>query len=112
MKTVNRCVVTIKAKKPFLQWLKSLPDPADMTSAQVNQDSTVYLLPEYGHDDEQQIILERYFGLIFEEELAAWWQDEDTWPSQRDLRTFLNWFDVKFHSMVFDLVDQPLLPEE
>jgi len=28
---LNRCVVTVKTKQPFLDWLKSLPDPADET---------------------------------------------------------------------------------
>ena len=79
---------------------------------QVNQDNTSYLLPDYESDNEGKEILRHYFDLIFEEQLAGWWQDETAWPSRRDLATFLQWFDVEFHSLVLDLVDEPLLHEE
>ena len=108
---VNRCVVTIRAKEPFLEWLKGLPDPGDFTSEEVNHDTTAYLLPDYEDDRRQGRIISRYFGLIFEEQLAAWWTDENDWPSKRDLRTFRRWFDLEFHSVVLDLVDGPIFDE-
>jgi hypothetical protein len=47
MKKVNRSVIVVRAKEPFLQWLNSLPDPGKFTLDEVNQDSTTFLLPEY-----------------------------------------------------------------
>jgi hypothetical protein len=105
---LNRCALTIKAKKPFLSWLKSLPDPCDMTLDQVNSETSVYLLPDYTFDNQQEEILAHYFDLVFEEQLAAWWTAEENWPEDRSLKVFKKWFDVEFHSMVFDLVDAPL----
>ena len=29
-------------------------------------------------------------------------QDDDTWPEDITYEMFLEWFDVEFHSMVFD----------
>lgn len=54
-------------------------------------------------------LLENYYPFIFLEQLDGWWQNPDSWPSKRDLNTFKEWFDVKFHCMVFDLVDKPLM---
>ena len=48
------------------------------------------------------------YDILFEEHLAAWWTDEAAWPQQRDLKMFLNWFGVEFHSLVFDLCDEPI----
>lgn len=45
-----------------------------------------------------------YFAFIFEEELNAWHRVESDWPAQRDLDTFLAWFEVEYHSIVIDLV--------
>ncbi len=109
---LNRCVVVVKAKQPFMEWLRSLPDPADLTLDQINQDNTVSLLPDYERDSKQRQILRQYFDLIFEEQLAGWWQDEAAWPSGRDLKLFNGWFEVEFHSVVLDLVDGPLTCEE
>jgi hypothetical protein len=46
--------------------------------------------------------------LLFKTDERKWWQDPDAWPSKRDLPTFKKWFDVEFHSVVFDLVDKPI----
>ena len=54
MSTVNTSLLIVRAKKPFLDWVKSLPDPAKVTLSKVNEDNTVYLLPEFGCDDEQE----------------------------------------------------------
>jgi hypothetical protein len=109
---LNRCILIVKAKQPFQLWLQSLPDPTDLTLDEINQDSTAYLLPEYEDDAKRKGILRRYFDLIFEEQLAGWWQDETAWPANRNLKMFTAWFDLEFHSVVLDLVDRPLVYEE
>ena len=109
---LNRCTVIVEAKQPFLDWLKSLPDPPEVSLDQVNSDQTAYLLPEYAFDNEQGSLLKQFYDLIFEEELLAWWNDEKDWPETRDLATFKKWFDVEFHSMILDLVEHPLLDKD
>ena len=37
--------------------------------------------------------------------------DRTTWPTPRSL-TFTRGFDCQFHSMLFDLTDEPLIEEE
>ena len=69
MKEVNRSVIVVRAKEPFLQWLNSLPDPGKFTMDEVNRDSTVFLLPEYEDDSEMEKLLEHYYSFIFEEQL-------------------------------------------
>ena len=78
----------------------------------VNDDNTAYLLPDYEDDHQRDRILSRYYALIFEEQLAGWWTDQSHWPGKRDLRTFKKRFDVEFHSVVLDLVDDALLDDE
>jgi hypothetical protein len=107
---INRCAISVRVRQPFLDWLRSLPDPvqADMTLQDANEDSRVYLLPEYEFDDEQTELLKEFYDLIFEVELGAWWIDAPNWPQERTFQMFREWFDVEFHSMVEDIVDPPL----
>ena len=109
---LNRCAVTIRAKEPLLAWLLSLPDYADLTLDQVNEETTTYLLPVYETEAEKDALLEQYFDLLFEEELAGWWMDKTHWPESRSLELFKRWFNVRFHSVVVDLEDAPLRDEE
>ncbi|MCK5827639.1 hypothetical protein KAH43_03855, partial [Candidatus Bipolaricaulota bacterium] len=82
---INRCAVTIRAKKPFLGWLLSLPDYDGLTLNQVNEETTTYLLPVYETDSEKAALLEQYYDLLFEEELTGWWMTKDDWPKSRSL---------------------------
>ena len=40
---------------------------------------------------------------IFEEQLNGWHRVPSVWPCERDLKSFLFWFDCSFHSMVIDV---------
>jgi len=108
MKEIDRSILTVRAKEPFLHWLHSLPDPARYTLEEVNYDRSAHLLPEYEDDNEMERLLRKYFQQIFEAQLNDWWADPEAWPSKRNLKTFKEWFDVEFHSFVFDLVDKPI----
>lgn len=99
-------------RKPFLEWLLSLPDYDEITLGEVNEETITYLLPVYENDTEKEALLGQHFDLLFEEELTGWWLAKDNWPKSRSLELFNRWFDVSFHSVVVDLEDAPLLDEE
>lgn len=46
--------------------------------------------------------------MIFAEALGGWWTDEESWPPDRGITLFQEWFECHLHSMVFDLDDEPL----
>ncbi len=90
----------------------SFPDPDGITLEELNEDTTSYLIPEYDDDDHRDRILKKIFKNIFEDQLASWWIDEKDWPVKRDLRIFKQWFDVEFHSIVEDIVNDVLIDED
>jgi len=102
---LNRCAVILKAKQPFLDWLRNLPDPMspDTTLERVNEDSHVYLFSEYALEAELEELLKEYAEHMFERELNAWWTDKSAWPQDRTLAQLKEWFDVSSHSMIEDL---------
>ena len=57
-------------------------------------------------------IVKSIYSDIFEEELNAWYRDRKLWPKKRDYKTFQKWFEVKAHSMVFDMVEGDVGEEE
>jgi len=107
MTQVNRSLIVVKPKQPFLDWALSLEHfPEGLELKQLRDDSTAYLIPEYELLEERMEILEWCAGFVFDEELRSWYTDESLWPAVRDLEIFLEWFDVEFHSLVFDLDNQ------
>ena len=109
MSEINRSLVIVKPKQPFLDWARSLDeDPQDLTLESISKDSTAYLIPEIWHDQDEQEFLQTCYDILFEEQLEEWSMDETAWPQQRDLKMFLEWFAVEFHSLVFDLCDETI----
>lgn len=109
MSEINRSLIILKPKGPFLDWTRTLEEAGkDLTLEQLRDDSTAYLLPEFWDNSDRQEFLEFAYPVLFEEQLAEWWTDETGWPKNRDLKMFLDWFEVEFHSLVIDLCGEPL----
>lgn len=108
---INRGLVIALAKEPFREWLRSLPDPEDLTLEEINEDCSAYLIPEWADDKQKDSVIKRVYPGIFENQLSGWWTAEKDWPKKRDLKTFRLWFDLRFHSIVEDLVDDILIDD-
>ena len=106
---VNRSAVIAIAKQPFIDWLHAVdPSSRDIDLMAVNREPTVYLVPVFDTNEEFTDWLEENCDMIFEEQLGGWWTDEASWPTNRGLEVFKEWFDCNHHSMVWDLDDEPL----
>ena len=54
---VNRSILIVRARQPFLEWLRSLPDPTNITLDEVSADNTAYLVQDCESDDEREKVL-------------------------------------------------------
>ena len=103
MECVNRTAVVIKPKQPFVDWANSVVDEDEQHSiSDFSTDCSVILLPVVDSDEDAEALIKDMFQDLFELELSSWMTDDDTWPENITYKMFLEWFDVEFHSMVFD----------
>ena len=84
------------------------PTSQDIGLSDINREPTIYLVPPLETQDEYMEWLEEHCDTIFEEALDGWWTDKRSWPSDRTISVFQEWFDCRLYSMVLDLDDQPL----
>ena len=103
---VNRCVVVLRPRQPFLDWLNRTLDDhlVELTLAQIRSDCTTFLLEEFEEPEEAVRWLDEHHQRIFAMELGSWHEDSSIWPRERSLKTFWEWFDVEIHSTVIDTV--------
>jgi hypothetical protein len=109
MYEVNRSTALIRPRAPFLEWLENLPGQPEQpfTLEALQRDCNVVLIPPLDDLDEaEEFIAERY-ETLFSAELADWCEDESLWP-ELSLSLFTEWFEVEIHSVLTDLVDEPL----
>jgi hypothetical protein len=105
---IDRSLIVVRPKQPFLDWVQSVDYEEGLTLGDLRVDPSAYLIPQLWTNDEQPAILRWCYGVVFEAELDSWYTDPALWPQNRDLEMFLEWFDIEFHSGVFDLCDEPI----
>jgi hypothetical protein len=59
------------------------------------------------NEDESLEYIQAFKREIFEIELDSWSRDTTIWPKKRTPTMFDEWFDLEFHSMIFDLNRKP-----
>jgi hypothetical protein len=106
MSEINRSLMVVKPKQPFLDWIRSVDDePGNLELTELQKDCSAYLVPECGDVEEETAVILWCWDVVFEQELFSWFTDEDLWPLDPSPEMFIDWFDIEFHSLVFDLVD-------
>jgi hypothetical protein len=113
MKSINRGVVVIKPREPFLEWInRESPLSLPVTMEYLYQDCTAILVPDLYSLEDMLDYLEPLKPMLFEAELKAWNRDPTTWPQERTAETFDAWFKPEVHSEVWDAVDAPIVKGE
>jgi len=109
---LNRSAVVVKPKQPFLDWLHHAdPTSRGITLEQVGRTPRIYLLPECDTEDDLREVLEELCEEIFVDQLDGGFREERTWPTDRSYEAFYHWFDVRSHSVLIDLCDEPLIDD-
>jgi hypothetical protein len=111
---LDRDLIVVKFKQPFVDWVNEAdpyPDGSSKTLDEVNEDVSTFLISDNACEDLEGWLKE-YYLLLFEAILEEWYVDEILWPQDRTFALFKAWCDVEAHSMVFDLVDGPLIDDE
>jgi|ERR1051326_686374 hypothetical protein len=110
---LNRSGLIVYPKQSFLDWLHSIdPTSSEITLDDLGREPDIYLISECGDEAELVDCLRDVYSVIFEDQLAGWWTYENDWPKERPFAMFQEWFDCRFHSMVIDLCDDPLMEYE
>ena len=110
-KSLNRSLMVVTPRLPFATWAGSLASREDAGEVgDVGEDGTAYLVPPVRDMEDEDRILEKLHQRVFENQLEACVKDPGRWPPERNLDTFLEWFDVSFHGVVLDLGDDEPAP--
>ena len=109
---IDRSVAIIKPKQPFVDWANSVGDEKEPYSIHdFRTDCSVILLPVLDSDEHAEAFIKEIFQDVFELELSSWIVVDEMWPENITYKMFQEWFDVEFHSMVFDLLQSDIEKE-
>lgn len=102
---VNRVIVILIPKLPFLQWIFTVEPGLELTLAELRaeQDALLLSILEIETLQGAKAWAYRNWKVLFDKALCDWYTDERTWPSGRSLELFEQWFDIEWHPLVWDL---------
>src|SRR3954465_11079605 len=111
MRVVNRTAVTITGAQPYIDWMRATDadfNRGALTVPRAKTYGSAFLLPEFELEEDLQEWVEDNATWIFELQLAAWPEEEASWPAPRDLKTFREWFRIDIHNVVVDVPDDDI----
>jgi hypothetical protein len=114
MRVLNRIAISVVGAEPYVNWTKGRDADVNkglLTVARAKPFGSAFLLPEFELEEDVHDWIEENALWLFEFQLAAWTEDESSWPT-RDLKTFREWFRVDIHSVVVDASDEDIEGEE
>ncbi len=114
--TINRNLVLIVPKQAALDWIRSVDSqPIEgLTLDELRQEQEAYLISQDIINTPEQAerwALQR-FSVLFASFLDSWFTDQALWPKRRTRKMFLEWFEVQYHSTIWDLSTDPLEHDE
>jgi hypothetical protein len=112
--TLNRSAMQLIYNQPFLDWVNSV-DPSqsqDLTLEELSDDNDIFMIPDFDDLIDMEKWIEKRWHVFFDSMLFDWQTDEATWPKNRTYKMFRDWFEIKFHSLVWDMANEPLIVDD
>lgn len=104
--SINRNAIILNPRKPFFDWLNSVYSEDE--KVEELDDPNIYLVKSMDSEEHVMEWLKKNYHSLFENELNDWVTNMDDWPEKRTWKLFQDWFEVKIHSMVLDVEDEPV----
>ncbi len=106
---LNRSLIVITPKQPYIDWLNSLNIVGNKyTVDQYRDDCTTYLVSDISDKEEVKKITNNNYRFFFEQNLRGITRERNCWPARITLELFIEWFEVRYHTMILDISDEPL----
>ena len=110
MNTINRTVLLITPRKPYIEWANSIDDDGPSLSGDALH-HTAILIPDTYDEYNYENWLRKNYKDIFVFELEAWMVVPESYP-EMNYKVFREWFDVKVADTLIDMVIEPVETEE
>lgn len=102
---VDRIAAIIRPTTVMLEWVKEHPAKFDhVTLKNLQEDCVVLLIPPFDGPRQAQEFVKQIYKGIMEAELISWGIPEEHWPKDRSIALFHRWFNIEYHSSIYDVM--------
>ena len=111
MNTINRTVILVTPKQPYIDWANSFEDGGPTISSGKLRHSA-YLIPDTYDEYNYKNWLKKNCKEIFIMELESWMVVPDSFPKKMTYKVFMEWFEIRVADSVFDFGKGKVVTEE
>lgn len=106
---LNRNLVLLRARRPFLTWLlRKWDDARGLTLAELRARPTALLVPPFEDEASVWDWLEDHAFAFGHVALQDWFVPPELWPPDLDFEVLERWFDIELVECLWDMVDGEL----
>lgn len=116
---VDRHILLVTPREPFVRWVSSLEEFEEIVAGDQRSGldeavrmASTYLVPFSFNPDPVIAWVRDHFDTIFETELNGVTESSESWPNDRTVEMFEDWFDLQLLDAPIDLVDGPFYLSE
>ncbi len=106
--TINRCILLVRPSQNMIDWINSLSTeaPVSYEATMIDDNTDVYLLPEFDEPEEARNWLKENYLDFLESSLEEWCPDADRWPDDMSWAGFEVLLDYTIQTNVVDTVPE------
>ena len=114
MQTIDRNLIYIVPKQACIDWVNNIfpDDPVYNKEMKGHDYASVFLIPEFDTPEKAMQWMEKSWETWFDSLLLEWCADEDLWPQNRSWNLLNEYFDIRYHSLIFDALPLQIKKEE
>ena len=109
MKSINRTALLFQPKQPFIDWLNQHETSSYVYELNERRnDAGLYLIDEINGVADIKNLMNDNFSYFFELELSKYPFDKESWPNIKNYRTFVEWIDFTYHTIIEDMSESSI----
>jgi hypothetical protein len=116
---VDRHILVVTPREPFAEWVRTLEEFKEIVDGDQRQGleeslrmASTYLVPFSFNPDHVIAWVRENFEAVFATELNGVTESTESWPSDRTVEMFEDWFDLQLLDAPIDLVEGPFYLSE
>lgn len=113
--TLNRSLIVLLPRQPMVDWINLVdPNPSGISIEEVRHEQNGFLVSsdKVETTEDAQRWVNKNWQMLFEHQLNEWYTAESMWPANRSLKMFKEWFEIRYHPMLWDLGNDVLELED
>lgn len=113
MEFINRDLLYIRPKQACIDWLRKIYPDLSISDSELNahDQGRAFLIPEFDSEEDALGWVHENWEFWSDELFSHLCFEDQYWPKDRSAQLLREYFDIRYESMVEDILNEPVLKD-